>query len=133
MVEIGSQKRNSDLYAGYFVPGALFVGPRRQSASSLSYESYVQASEVGSVVATGFDLNGGTITSAEAGEAANLVFERTGVVSVDGRDKPASPLTTDSCRLRPSNRPQSGKIYRVGDEIQIAAHCTETLTVTGTP
>ena len=132
VVEIGSQKRNLDLYAGYFVPGALFVGPRRQSSSYLSYEYYVQASEVGSVVATGFDLNGGTITSAETGEAANLVLERTEVLSVDGKDKLASPLTT-SCELRPFNWPQSGNTYGVDEEIQIAAHCTEALTVTGTP
>ena len=84
-------------------------------------------------MATGFDLNGGTITSAETGKAANLVFERTEVISsVNGENRLASPLTT-SCELRPFNWPQSGNTYGVDEEIQIAVFCTEALAITGTP
>ena len=142
VVEIGSQKRNLDLYAGYAVPGALYVGPRREPFTGLNYEYYVQASEAGSIVATGFDLNGGTITSAETGDAANLVFERTEVsvpvgsgtvpLAVDGKNRLTSPQAT-SCELRPFNWPQSGNTYGVDEEIQIAVFCTVALTVTGTP
>ena len=137
VVEIGSQKRNLDPYAGYGFPMNHYVGPLRLSSPILSYEYYVQASEAGSVVATGFDLNGGTITSAETGEAADLVFERTEVIpSVDGRDRLDSPLTDSRCFLRPFNSwpslPRNANSRVIG-EIQIAALCIEALTVTGTP
>ena len=135
MVEIGSQKRNLDHYAGYGVPGALYVASRWEPFRGLSFEYYVQASDVGEIVATGIDLNGGTITSAETGEAANLVFERTEILShqsVDGKNRLDSLLTT-SCELRPFNWPQSGNTYGVDEEIQIAVFCTVALTVTGTP
>ncbi len=148
VVEVGSQKRNLDLYAGFGVPGALYVASRWESFTSLSFEYYVQASDVGEIVATSINLNGGTITSAETGEAANLVFEKTTLTH--GRRNPSS-ITVDGtkrlrfdadiitgysirdCRFRPFNWPQSGDTYRVDEEIQIAVFCDVALTVTGTP
>ena len=148
VVEVGSQKRNLDLYAGFGVPGALYVASRWESFTSLSFEYYVQASDVGEIVATSINLNGGTITSAETGEAANLVFEKTTLTH--GRRNPSS-ITVDGtkrlrfdadiitgysirdCHFRPFNWPQSGDTYRVDEEIQIAVFCDVALTVTGTP
>ena len=137
-MEIGSQERNLDPYAGYAVPGTYYVGPLRLTSSILIYEYYVKASEAGSVVATGFDLNGGTITSAETGRAANLVFERTEVISsVDGRNRLVSPLTESQCFFRPFNSwpslPGSANSGIIGLDVQAAAFCIEALTVTGTP
>ena len=135
VVEIGSQKRNLDLYAGYAVPGA---GVNYGGVRHLYYEYYVQASEVGPVVATGIDLNGGTIRSTETEESANLVFERIEIGNlslVNGRDQLSSPGSAGNgyLSLRPYNWPQSGDTYRVGEEIQIAVFSNVALTVTGTP
>ena len=100
----------------------------------------MRASERGAVVATGIDLNGGTI-KAENGEAANLVFENTRLndllwrgayeLSVDGSRRAND--WARHCDFVPYNAPQSGTTYRAGEEIQIAASCEVALTVTGTP
>ena len=146
VVEIGSSQRHLDLYAGYgSIPGALFFGPRREPSPSLLFEYYVQAADLGSIIATAIDLNGGAITSAETGEAANLIFERTNlkypsfpdsVVSVDGTRRPGfdgSSRFFKYCRLLPFNWPQNGDTYRFDEEIQIVVSCSTAQTVTGTP
>ena len=145
VVEIGSRKRNLDIISGYHAP---YYFPAASVWRALTFEYYVQASEVGPVVATGIDLNGGTI-QAENGEAANLVFERTEIpgpggqrFSVDGRQRrsghgdhscnPPYPYTWPSGGTWQTD-PQSGDTYRAGEEIQMVVRCIVALTVTGTP
>ena len=137
-VEVGSQRRNLDLRSG--TKGTRGHIKSQESKRSLNFEYYVRASERGAVVATGIDLNGGTI-KAENGEAANLVFENTRLSALFSR--PANELSVDGsrrandwarhCDFVPYNAPQSGTTYRAGEEIQIAASCEVALTVTGTP
>ena len=144
MVEVGSQKRNLDILHVHF------PFPYHTPVKGIRFEYYVQASDVGSIVATGIDLNGGTITSAKTGEAANLVFEKTPInythnglpLTVDGRRRlTPNHLMRGSCELRPNydnlngldNYPTDGNTYRAEDKFYMEVYCPVALTVTGTP
>ena len=120
-VEIGSQqrKRNLDPY--------FFMNSDRQSSASLTFEYYSQASDLGYVVATGIDLNGGAIRSTKTREAANLVFERTRMYLGEGGERYDVDRGwlldglqwASACGLRPYNvrragtRTESGKIFKL--------------------